>query len=530
MSYTPIKTRSGKSVKRFTSITPVGGKNGRTFSALMVPAQALSIINYLPDAEGKMFSRKGLTKLFEIAGTNGVDFFIRFTSDTFIYAYGTTVGHYNETTGVTTTIKSDFSANDGFVGVRYGEYFFVVNGVEKMWMIDNTFAISEVAASPVMTTISPIGNRMAGVLASDTTQIIYSAADDGTNPPFDDWTIGTDPADAGQVGYRNAGQVYQVLFLGNIVIALAEFGKWGFTIDITELGGTPQKLDQTIFSNQDLGGFSGLITEKGLFYVNEAAIMLLVSVGQDNIPYSKQEFNQSYVLGADQFDDISFLGASLAYDDKNERLFISCRSSGSSVNNRVIVYNTQTKAYSEFTNWNISFFYTDFDGIMYGCSSVKNVVYKCLDGYTDDGLAIGTEYYQELTGIGDYNTAKDLLKFMVQADIPQGLELRFSFDIWNYYNVFQENVKSFYMGLTNPPEQADGYGEISYGGGGYGGNPSFSGADQGDYDTSTLFIRNFQRIFVRVTASGQQGHTMNMFMADIYEKRPIRIRNIVQCN
>ncbi len=530
MPYVPIKAPVTRNMRRYSSISPVKGVNNRVFSALLSPQDALVVQNYIPDAEGKLDMRKGRSDLFSIVGVNGFDFYIRFTSDTFIFAYGTTVAAYNENTGVITNIKTDFSANDGFVGVRYGEYFFVVNGVEKMWRIDAALTITEVASSPVMKKIFVVANRLAGVLASDPTQLRYSEVDTGSNPPFTTWSNSTTATDGGQVGYRNAGEIHDVLYLGNVFICLCDYGKWGFTIDQSDVGGSVNKIDQDVFSNQDLGGFKGIVTEKGIYYVNEGAIMNLISVGQPNIPYSKQENNIAYVLGKSFFENADFSEADLAYDDTNEILMIAYRTAGTSVNNKFLIFNTNTGAFASFTNWPIKSLYVDFDGAIYGTSSVSNTVYRLFDGYDDGGQEISTMYYQEMTGIGDFNTAKDLIKFMAQTSLSTSSLVTFSFDIWDYYNVFQANVHSYCMSLQNQPEQADGYGEISYGSGGYGGNPDENDMTIGSYDTYKPMIRNFQRIFLRVTSSGVVPHTINMFMAEVKEKGYIRIRNIVQCN
>lgn len=530
MTYVPIKAPASRNMRRYTSITPVKGQNNRVFSALLSPQDALVVQNYIPDAEGKLIMRKGRTDLFSQDDVVGYDFYIRFTSDTFIFAKGTSVYARNEDTGVITTIKSDFSANDGFYGLRYGEYFFVVNGVDKMWRIDSSLAITEVAASPVMISIYVTGNRLAGVLASDTTQLQYSEIDDGSNPPFDAWTTGVNADEGGTIGYRNAGKINDVLFLGNNYICLCDYGKWGFYIDQQDVGGTVTKIDQDVFSNQDLGGFKGIVTEKGIYYVNEGSIMNLISVGQPNIPYSKQESNIAYQLGPSFFENADFSTADLAYDDTNEMLYIAYRTQGVGPNNKFLAYNTNTQAFAQFTNWPIKSFYTDFDGTLYGTSSVSSKVYTLFDGYTDGGLEISTMYYQEITGIGDYNTAKDLIKFMVQASLSPSSSITFSYDIWDYYNVFQPNVHSYCMTLQNEPLSADGYGEVSYGSGGYGGNPDETDSTIGAYDTYKPMIRNFQRIFLRLSSSSIVPHTINMFMADVKEKSYIRIRNIVQCN
>ena len=145
-------------------------------------------------------------------------------------------------------------------------------------------------------------------------------------------------------------------------------------------------------------------------------------------------------------------------------------------------------------------------------------------------MPIGTEVYQELTQIGDYNTAKDLIKIMAQCSLSPSSEVTFSFDIWDYYNQFQANVHSYCMTLQNQPLDPDGYGEVSYGSGGYGGNPDPSDPTIGAYDTYKPMIRNFQRIFLRITSSAIVPHTINLFQAEIKEKSFIRIRNIVECS
>lgn len=522
--YTPLKPIRKETKRRFNSTTPSKGENGRQFSALLKPEQAIRIINYLPDSEGKLFKRRGLSKIWEVAGDVPVTLLKRFTSNVWIFGYGTTIASYNETTKAVTTIKSTFSVNLGFDGVRYGDYFFVCNGVEKIWRIETSLAISEVAASPICSKLAVYQARLfAGNLSTDATAVAYAALDEGANPPFTNWTVGTLATNAGQVNYRNAGPVRDIVSLGTNIIVFADYGKWAFSINQQDIGGAIKKIDQVVMDRTDLGGSAALVTKKGVFYVNEAGVWQLTSIGQPNIPFSEQEFTVSYILGREYFVNLDLTKASLAFDNINDTLLVSC-AEGTVSNNKVIVYNLVNKAFSQIQNWPVRKFYMDNDSSIWAASSVSTKVYKCFVGSTDDGAAIGTQYYQEMN-VGDFNNLKTLEKFMVQADLSPSTVLTISFDVFDRNAVFQENVESYNMVARDIGSSLVGYGKAKYGSP-YGSAGSPDDGTIPTYDSYKPMYPNIQRLFVKITSGDKVPHTVNMFMAELDEKSPIRVRNI----
>lgn len=524
--YLPVRTKQSARIQRMNTVTPYEGENMREFSALLKPSQALKIVNYIPDSAGKLRMRKGLKRIYEVAGTNPVTLLQEFTNDILIFAYAQTVAAYTISTDTITTIKNDWTANGTFCGARYGEFFFVSNGIERIWRINTSLVETEIAASPPSTSLTVLGNRLVSAFG---TSIQYSEVDTGSNPPFTSWTNASTATAGGIVSYRNAGNINTVVTFGDIIVAFAEFGKWAFRITQIDLGGTLSKKDDVVIDRQDLGGESALVTDKGIYYTNSAGIWLLVALGQENVPFSDQEFKISHVLGADYFEKINFSGSTMAYNDADEMLYVSCRRQ-SAVNNFVIAVNTAGKypSFARFTNWNIGVFMTDHENVLWGGSSVNTRVYQCLTNYTDDGANIGTEYYQELN-IGDPEVAKSLLKFAAVAEMSSLSQLQFSFDVFNLEGVFQPNKFSYCMDATNKQISQGGYGRAPYGSG-YG--EASGGAENGmvsQYDSFKPFIRNFQRIRMRITSSSNSPHIINTVSATIKEKSEIRRRKITVC-
>lgn len=595
--YTPIGLKAGSTIQRVNSLTPYQGENLRQFSSLLQPSQALKVSNYIPDSEGVLVKRKGYDLLFEVAGTNGITLLDRYTSGVMIFAYNTTLAVFTESSETITNIKTDFTSGGVIKGARYGDYYFVCNGKDKIHRVSQTigydaqtanftagevitggtsgatatvledsdsgtsgtltlgniqgtfvddeavtgseggaadidgtlsYAITEVSASPVCSVLTVVGNRLvAGNLGSDNTAVQYSEVDDGSNPPFTAWSNTTTATAGGLVNYRQAGTVNDVISLGKLIIVFSDFGKWGFAIDQIDSGGTIKKIDQTIFDRKDLGGERALVTDKGVFYVNEAGLWQLVSVGQEDVPYSDQEFKPSYVLGRDYFNEIDFSGSDIVYNDLDETLYIACKN-GSAVNNYVIAHNTETKAFYRVTNWPFNVFLQDSDGEIYAGSSSFNKVFHLFQGYDDNGVPITTEYYQELN-VGNLDRAKDLMKFGIQAKMSTDTEFTVSFDIYDYSIRFRSNYKSYCMTISQSDNAGVGYGEVGYGSGyGSAGGTTNSDPTQ-NFDTSKKTVRNFQRIFARITETSSTYHEINMFDADIKLKSYIRRRKIVEC-
>ena len=128
MSYTPISVKGYKgSPVSATTLMGVKGENRRDLPQLLNPEFAQVIKNYLITADGRLEKRGGLLKIFEVAGTNPVTMLEKWTDNIYIFGYATTVAYYDKSTDTVTNIKTNFSANSGFFGARYGDFFLVSN-------------------------------------------------------------------------------------------------------------------------------------------------------------------------------------------------------------------------------------------------------------------------------------------------------------------------------------------------------------------------------------------------------------------
>jgi len=135
--YTPLTVKQGSQTEYKVSLMPKKGINKEDTPQLLNLDYALEIINYIPKRYG-LDKRKGLNKIFERTGANPITLLNEFQSGIWVFGYSTKVEIYDSNTSTFYTVKSDFSANDGFGGDDYGDYFFVCNGVEKIHRISMT--------------------------------------------------------------------------------------------------------------------------------------------------------------------------------------------------------------------------------------------------------------------------------------------------------------------------------------------------------------------------------------------------------
>jgi len=131
--FRPLNVPFSPSSTQATSLMAPGGMNKRDLQLLLGVENAVQVTNYLIRGEGELEKRGGLSSLTDQAGINGVSMIKEFTSDIIIFGFATTIAAYEISTGTYTALKTDFSTNTGFDGARYGDYFFVVNGIDSMY-------------------------------------------------------------------------------------------------------------------------------------------------------------------------------------------------------------------------------------------------------------------------------------------------------------------------------------------------------------------------------------------------------------
>jgi hypothetical protein len=524
--YQPLKVNQGSRTGFRTSTMPRAGVNKEDNPQMMSLEYAIDIINYVPYRYG-LEKRKGIREIFARAGAVPITLLEEFTAGVWIVGYGTKIEAYNTTTSTWTTIKSDFSVNAGFDGERYGEYFFVCNGVEKIWVITSALAISEVAASPICGGLKVIGPRLyAFNLSDDDTAVQYSEVDDGSNPPFTAWTMTTAADTGGKVRYRNAGTVRSVVQVGQVTAVLSDKGFYAFYISILDSAGTLKKVEVMQNYTEDYGGARGAIeTPQGVFYANEAGLWQMVGVGAVNEPMSRQQMLTSKLLGSQYFKGISQTSLDIAYDINQNCIFVTC-AKDSAFNNLVIGLQLDTKALFTFRNWNINRFAKSGD-TLYGASSVKTSVYELFTGYADEDLAIGTEYYQEVP-LSTLFYKHALNGLYAGGFLSQNTKNKIAFDIYDVTGKFiPDRVQYDWTVNDNGSLAVDEWGTMAFGDGAFGGGVDKAGLIE-SFGGGSPRINNLQRLRIKVTGSDKMRHILSWISVKTTQKGAIQRRNFSQ--
>lgn len=528
MPYSRIRVKpSNQKHTKAVSLMAKSGLNLRDLPQLMSPEFALLNENYFVTTDGGLIKRGGLVELITVAGNKSVTMFEEWKGY-YIFAYETTVAAYNPATDTVTNIKTDWNTNARFSGAPYDDYFFVGNTGNKIHYVTEAagvFSITEIAAAPFSGVIEAIGPRLYAGVGTD---VYYCEVDDGTNPPFTDWTIAADSTAGGKVSFRNAGTVRAICGLGDIIVAFGDTGKYAFRITVQNDGaGNVVKVEDVVIDRVDMGGASGaIVTPKGLFYVNESGLWQLISLGQPNIPYSEQEGLTSVLLGTRYFDNISLDDCDIVYYARFSTILVTCAKQ-SVKNNHVIAYNTENKSFSVFKNWNINRWMT-VDAEIYGASSVKTTLYQCFVGHSDDGIDIATNFLQELK-CGDLWTRQMLYGAYIQGFLHPLTEAIVSFDIYNVRGELEENKLSFRWTAGYNVNDLDGWGQAEWGRSAWGGDADESGTLD-SFAGMHKFIRNFQRIRIRITEGSQLPHEITWASLDARPKAEIRRRNLEYIN
>jgi len=394
--------------------------------------------------------------------------------------------------------------------------------------VDGTlgFQINEILGSSPCKVLAVAGARLfAGNTLENSAEVQYSNSDTGVNPPFTNWTIGTLATDPGRVFSRNAGAVNSIVSLGENIVVFSDNGKWAFQITVLDVGGTLTKTDTPIIDRRDFGGATGAITcAKGTFYMNESGLWNLQSLGQDNIPFSDQEFLVTTVLGQDYFDDADLSNCDIIFDAQRE-LILATYAKDSEINNHVIVYNTRTNQISVFTGWTINRFMLTKDESIFGISALAPRVFTVFSGYDDDGTGITTDFEQELK-LGDLQTRQILKGLYLQGFLSPSTDIRVRISIYDVRGIFVPDKLVYAWTPSSVAGTILGYDSLPYDGG-LGGDLDLAGLVE-DFNGIRPWIRNWQRVRIRFTATDKLAHQINWVRLEAEPKVDIRRRNLTQ--
>lgn len=253
MAYAPLRTGFTPSPAQATSLMASGGMNKKDLQMLFGVENAVQITNYLIRGDGQLDKRKGITSLNDQGGTDGVTMIKEFTEDIIFWGFGTTIAIYEISTNTYTALKTDFSANEGFDGARYGDYFYGVNGVDSMerFYREITAGLSyNVAGTNTIYFGSQTGNFTTGQVVtgstSGATATITAQTDSGTSG---DLTVTALNGTAFQIGepltdpLGGDGSVTTIntIIIGSRVTG-ATSGATANVLEITGAGGASQTL------------------------------------------------------------------------------------------------------------------------------------------------------------------------------------------------------------------------------------------------------------------------------------------------
>ena len=526
MAYAPLKVRSQNRRNINVSAMARKGLNLEGLPEMMDLNYAKKIVNYIPYSYG-IGTRGGLETQDEIEDiTEGMTLCKYFTDGNFILGYGTTIVAWNILTGIFTTIKDDFSASTRWGGGRYGEYFFVTNGVDKPYRIDNALSETIINNAPICDDITFIGPRAVAISSStDETAVQISEVDDGTNPPFNNWTTTTAATAGAIVRYRNAGKARCCVPIGNIHVVFSDDGYFAFTVDQLDSAGTLKKIENIQDYVTDFGGGRGAIsTPKGIFYFNEAGLWQMTQVGQTDVPYSRQQKLTTVLLNDSYFNDASFDNADLIYDEA-QKIVLGTYAQGSSVNNKVIGYKISEKieAIFEIDGWTLNRF-TKYDGKIYASSSTDGKIFECFKGHTDDELEISCEYTQELP-LKTLWAKHSMREFYAKGFLSIDTVIDVNFDIYDKDGMPVPSKKVSRWTPQRNDNLNDGWGNASWGQSSWGGDFDLSSMVE-SFDGCRPKIANAQRISVRFTSAVTEPHIINWFSGIVEDKAPIRKRTM----
>lgn len=383
---------------------------------------------------------------------------------------------------------------------------------------------TEMSNAPIAKGVKLLGSRLFLFdLEKNASGIAYSESDTGSNPPFTAWTVGTEADDAGEVFNRNIGAIQDVEKLGPFFVAWGLDGKFAFTIDQLDSAGTISKVDNFHMNRLDFGGSPGaLMTPIGLVYANENGFHRLVNVGQLDTPSRGDEEEMSVLLGDKFFEGVDVTNGDIVFDEKRGNILFTF-AKNSSVNNTVVGYNIDSKAIFEIDGWNVSQWFKVGADIYFG-SDIETAIFKAFTGASDDGVKIGTEYVQELN-LGELYTAKFVKECYAQGFLSASSVITVHFDIYDYFGKPIADKAKFEWTAQRVEGKSGGWGKAQWGQNSWG-SYSRSGGMVESFDGCEPFIREAQRVILRVTSGDEVPHIINWIGVFGEEGAPIRRRKM----
>lgn len=569
--------------KASTTTGSTRGINRRDMSELMDLENALQVINCRTTADARLLKSKGY-KTFKDHGKGVITFFHDYGNNFYIFTQDGKIIIEDLRDNTFITIEENLNGKF-FVGLKYDDYFFIgskddqLRRIEKRILLDNTSGISvgstivydnnsygEVleVVSDQYVVVKETSNSKLDVTTNDKIDFdnteytftgyeiasvkleeapapnalklfetrltalsegvsYYSKVDEGSNPPFKDWTESTVPDDAGNVRFSSGGEGVALGRIGDYIYVLQENGEFAYDTREIDSSGVAKKIDVGVMSRITSGGSSALIHgNKGIFYLGRTGIWNILTLGIKDQVQTEQYFNISKQLGTDYFKDINLDARPDMFMDDGEELIYITFAKNSDINNTVLVYDIANQSYTELKGWNIQKFYKRGVDI-YGTSSLDGKIYKLFTGYSLDGKPMTVKYEQEVK-MGDIDTRKTLLQLTVQANMTKGQKIKIELDARKTDGQLERNVVRLQVNAGGNQTSLKGYRKTEYG-------SAYGGTSKDNQLAYTLAdsakkVRNFKSLIFRLTETSIHPFEFNFARFEYIEGSKITKRKI----
>jgi hypothetical protein len=349
----------------------------------------------------------------------------------------------------------------------------------------------------------------------DPSRVEYSSTGLNNSVPSINFSHGVLNNNGGDISVRTNGEARGVMSLGSVVKIFYSNGEVGTAITL----GETNKKDEIYYSKQTTGLAGGLTeTPFGIIVPTTKGIWLKTTGVASDIAYSDNEEKISDSIN--DFTNYDFSDAAGIYYQPYNATLIACRYS-SNINNRVLAYFHDYKAWGYFIGWNVNSFVVD-NGELYAGSAIEGKTYKLFDGLADGSNDIWTDFYQEVP-CGALNTSKRMLKQWFSGRLSQSSSIRITFDIYDRNGNFIPNKKAL-VWTVGASGGLNGIGDSSI--------RSAIGGDTDPIRPINSFvgaaeeIADFQRLRIRFTENSKVSHEITWFTLQTYEKDEITNRGL----
>lgn len=358
-----------------------------------------------------------------------------------------------------------------------------------------------------------------GQTFSDESEIIVSEVDDGSFPPYENWTQGTNLDQGFKTLNRTKGKVRTINSLGQQIVVGQQKGRNGFTLS-TDSSGLVRVLNKS-FNNRQSGLYKAMETDIGLVCINKSgAFIIPVEIQGRETSNSTISITQDK-LEDEFFDDVNLDNVDIIEDTKRDLIYFTM-AKDSQKNNLILAYNKKTGSLVQYL-MNINRF-TKIDDVIYGFSSIDGRIFEMFIGSDDDGQPIPTDYQQELQ-LGDLSGRHDLSNFIIQALIVEGSTHFLDINIKDNQDVLQESVSKRKLVGEIPESVMASWGTAGYGISSWTTGLKGSKNNSKTYQDPDLAVKDFYRVSVRLTSNDKYPAEYNFFQATIIDKEVSLILN-----